>query len=238
MEKLKKIIDDPNQLHELQIPKQISNKILEIRSVPLDTAACPTIIIASQTAGYNAVQFKRDVEKVTAYFKLKNFQVAEILLKPIKPEFSDVVDSADAAKQMEDAVEFVSRGTMATRKLSQAEMSHPAQNLTRLRIVHLGVSYSKLFFQALEYLLNNWESQEKSVQFVTKGDDEHYKKLRFWKTACINNLVSKVEYINLSEYLPFGYYHDGKGVKLNADPDADDTAKAAASSRDHPHAPQ
>ena len=76
-----KIRDDPNQLHEVQIPKQISNKILEMRSVLFNTTAFPTIIIATQTPGYYYPEFQRDVQKVTAYFKLKSVQVAEIVFQ-------------------------------------------------------------------------------------------------------------------------------------------------------------
>ena len=49
-----------------------------------------------------------------------------------------------------------------------------------------------------------------------------------------------MEYINLSEYLPLGYYQDEEGVKLYADPDvaAAAAAEAAVSSRQQPHAPQ
>ena len=85
-------------------------------------------------------------------------EVPEILLKLIKPAFPDVLDSGDAANQLKKAVAFIRKMSAAritdrtnanVPSLGQ-EVSPPAQNLSRLRIVVLGVKYSECLFHALE----------------------------------------------------------------------------------------
>lgn len=249
MSRAQKVMDTPNKANEVQFPKQISSHTLQISSVPFDKSCFPTIIIATQTAGYTGDQFTTDVEKVTAFFNLSENQIIKILLKPIMAvnlptqpntvDLSDVLDSADAANQLEKAVVLVRKGMPAPQLSDQPNPNMTTlyqtytrvQMLSRLRIVSLGVKFSQFFFQALEYLLNQWESPAKSVQFVTNGETENYLKLRFWKTACINNLVGKVDFVNLSDYLPFGYYDDGKGIKLTAVAAVDTADETTASSQ-------
>jgi len=48
---------------------------------------------------------------------------------------------------------------------------------------------------------------------VTKGETTDSDFMNFWVSACINELVKQVQFVNLQRYLPFGY-HRGKGVRL------------------------
>jgi len=48
---------------------------------------------------------------------------------------------------------------------------------------------------------------------VTNGEIKDGKFMDFWISACVNELVQQVQFVNLQRYLPFGYYH-GKGTKL------------------------
>ena len=83
-----------------------------------------------------------------------------------------------------------------------------------LRIVSLGVKASDFIFTALEYMLNHWRVPDKYVQFVTNGETDNNKFQEFWTSACVNQLVQAVQFVNLSRYLPFGYF-DGKYKKLH-----------------------
>jgi len=96
----------------------------------------------------------------------------------------------------------------------RGEVIITTSSVCTLRIVSLGVAASGFTFTALEYLVNHWRVPEKLVQFVTNGEMEKEKFLDFWTSACINQLVSAVQFVNLQRYLPFGYYK-GKCKKLN-----------------------
>lgn len=144
----------------------------------------------------------------------------------------EVLDSEDAREKITKAVEYISKGSLIWDPDSNDPMGFPADhsefgiesttstsdpNIKRspglrfLRIVSVGVGYTKFLFKALEFLLNEWKSpvETKCVQFILRCDTQSRKFISFWESACIKRLCSWAEFVDLSEYLPFGHY---KGV--------------------------
>lgn len=214
---VQRIRETPNEANRVQYPLKFHNKIVKINASKFDRSPIPTVIIAIENGGYSESLFRSDVRSTLSYFHLDYNQVREILLKPAGPNF-EVVNSGEATMQMEKIVKLLNRGTQNTSVNSDSSTMRLG-SLTHLRIVSLGISYSKYYFDALEYLLNHWEGpyELKYVQYITKLDSNNCEKLRFWKTACTNNLIGEVQFVNLNDYLPFGHYKNEQGCKLLSD---------------------
>jgi len=171
------------------------------------------------------------VRRTVDYFHLEPSRYHEILLKPVLADL-DVLDAADATDKLRRVVEVMNRSTVlymndtrgyATSQLPTGETTHnrfkgeviiTTSSMYTLRIVSLGVASSGFIFTALEYIVNGWHAPNKTVQFVTNGEMEGHKFIEFWTSACVNELVQAVQFVNLQRYLPFGYYK-GKCKQLN-----------------------
>ena len=154
-----------------------------------------------------------------------------ILLKPVRDDLK-VLNAADATDKLRRLVEDLNKSTVsymnttkqsATAQLPTGETVHGSfkgeviittSSRYALRIVSLGVATSGFIFTALEYIVNGWHAPNKSVQFVTNGEVEGDRFIKFWASACVNELVEAVQFVNLQSYLPFGYYK-GKCKQLN-----------------------
>jgi hypothetical protein len=177
--------------------------------------------------------FEADVDSTCAFFHLNKddpAQVQKILLTPVSPDLDHVLNSADAIQQMRNVVILMNAGvdelarSIQLTESAQYSTGETAQRTVtvsdtitkkifpRIRIVSLGVKMSHFIYQALEYMLNHWRAPTKSVQFVTNGEADEFGFLNFWKSACIMQLCTSVQYVRLDEYLPFGY-NKGKKCK-------------------------
>jgi hypothetical protein len=155
--------------------------------------------------------------------------VRKILLKPVNLDEEDTdlklaLDSKDATEQIMEVVNYINTGSRIL--TNQGNVAPPVvtntifcsdikgatkteyRGMNYIRIVHLGNAYCDFEFKALEYILNNWnvEDKEKNVQFVINRDTSKREFLNFWEGACIQKLCEQIEYIDLSKYLPFGHY--------------------------------
>ena len=223
--------ETPNAANQVQYPADFNNCVPVISAASLQPMKINTIIIATQSKGYPEESFRSDVEKTVDYFQLENGMYVGILLKPVSEEL-EILDSEDAAEKLKKVVDMMNRKTVFyksnTEKSSKTQLptGETCHGLTQdeviitssatytLRIVSLGVKYTDFLFDALEYMLNRWYVPDKYVQFVTNAETERNKFQEFWTSACVNQLVKAVQFVNLSRYLPFGYY-DGKYKKLH-----------------------
>jgi len=221
----------PNAANQVQYPKEFYNTASVITALPLQKQKVNTIILATQSQGYTEESFNTDVRRTANYFELDPGMYVAILLKPTHEDLN-VLDSADAANKLRRVVDMLNSSTVIhtsqtdrseTSQLPTGETRHVRQreeviittsSLCTLRIISLGVKSSGFIFTALEYMLNHWLVPQKYVQFITNGEIEDDKFIKFWTSACINQLVKVVQFVNLQSYLPFGYYK-GKCKKLN-----------------------
>ena len=223
--------DTPNAANQVQYPEEFNNGVPVITALPWLRAKTATIIIATQSKGYTEESFQTDVRETVRYFQLEEGMYKAILLKPIANN-EDILDPVDAAEKMREVVKMMNRSTIlymsnveqsATAQLPTGETIHgraqgqvivtTASSYT-LRIVSPGVATSSFIFKGLEYLLNHWQAPVKSVQFITNAEIRENMFQDFWTSACVNELVEAVQFVNLSRYLPFGYFK-GKCSKLN-----------------------
>lgn len=140
-------------------------------------------------------------------------------------DLKKVLDSQDATEKITKAVQYINKGKRimsslgpsgptvlaqtsfgAEQGIDQATQSLPG--MYWLRIVSVGIGYTDFGFKALEFLLNEWNAPkgERCIQFIIKNDTISRRYINFWESACIKKLCKWVDYVNLSEYLPFGYY--------------------------------
>ena len=210
----------------MQYPTEFKNSAITLRATPFYKDVIGTIVIATQSKGYDNESFERDVKSTSQFFKLNPDGIIKVLLKPVAKE-DNVLDAKDATRQMVDVVNllntsrehFVRHNVQIAddtgRRAVNIETTITEFNspLRYIRIICLGVAMTKFIFKALEYMLNEWLDEDKYVQFVTNGDDPKANLVKFWKDAIISNLCKEVQYVNLQDYLPFGYY-DGKCKKL------------------------
>jgi len=223
----------PNAANLMQYPKEFNNSVPVITAKPLEERQLPTIIIGTQSSGYPKESFETDVIETVKFFNLPEGSYQTILLKPVAEDLEEILDSADATKQMHQVVREINKLTVKEIKTTVYSESTPLTtgdirhgrlvkeeivttfDTYTLRIVSVGIATANFLFVALEYILNHWSVPKKNVQFVTKGETKNDKFINFWITACINDLVQHVQFVNLSCYLPFGYYKaKGKGSKL------------------------
>ena len=226
-----RVRDTPNAANQVQYPAEFNNCVPVFTAVPLQSTKINTIIIATQSKGYPEESFRIDVKKTVDYFKLEYGMYVEILLKPVSEELA-VLDSEDAAAKLKRVVDMMNSKTVLYRSNTeqsantqlptgvtyhghkQDEVIITTSSTYSLRIVSLGVKSCSFVFTALEYMLNHWCVPNKYVQFITNGETEKNKFQKFWTSACVNQLVQAVQFVNLSRYLPFGYY-DGKYKRLH-----------------------
>jgi hypothetical protein len=241
--------DTPSAANQVQYPEEFNNGAPVITARPWLRAKTATIIIATQSKGYTEESFQTDVRETVRYFQLEEGMYKGILLKPVANN-NDILDSVDATEKMREVVKMMNSNTVLYK--SNMEQSTTAQLRTgetihgraqgqvivttagsyTLRIVSPGVKTSGFIFKGLEYLLNHWQAPTKSVQFITNGELEKDTFQDFWTSACVNEVVEAVQFVNLSRYLPFGYFK-GKCSKLNKTGHDD---QAAAQPADQPGA--
>jgi len=171
-------------------PGNLRGKVLKMTSVDLTTESLPTIVIGTISAGYDEDMWDKDLIEVGAHFHLSVTDdvnnVFVIKMEPL-PDNPRVMDSAKAIKLMERAVFHINTGN-------------------RIRIVCVGISSTKFFYEAVSYLLTQWKATEKKVQFVTTGDDKRNKRLEFCKSLCISGACNEIEYYDTHDYHPFGFF--------------------------------
>lgn len=222
--------ETPNAANQVQYPEDFNNHVPVIIAVPMQRKKIYTVIVATQNKGYTEESFNTDVIRTVDYFELEPNMHHEILLKPVLEDL-EVLDTADATTKLRRVVEVLNRSTVlcmnnmqgsATTQLPSGLTRHDrfkgeviitTSSMYTLRIVSLGVASSDFIFTALEYIVNGWHAPNKNVQFVTNAEIEGHKFTEFWSSACINELVQAVQFVNLQLYLPFGYY-EGKCKKL------------------------
>jgi len=218
--------ETPNAANQVQYPDEFNNWVPVITAAPMQQAKVATIIIATESKGYPEESFNTDVATTLSYFKIDpedQFMYQAILLKPATEK---VLDSADARKKLKKVVDLMNRSTVlyageidessqsdldpsgTLNSRLQGEVTITTHSKYILRIVSFGVAAPHAFiFEAMEYLLNHWKVPCKYVQFVTNGEMKAKGELLdFWTSACVNQLVQQVQFVNLSRYLPFGYY--------------------------------
>lgn len=226
-----KVRETPNAANQVQYPQEFNNTVPVITALPFQREKVNTIIIATQSPGYTEESFDTDVRKTVEYFELDPGMYVAILLKPTREDL-EVLDSVDAVQKLRRVVDLMNRSTVVnfceterseTKQQATDEFRHVRQKeeviiTTRsayaIRIVSLGVRSSSFIFKALEFVINQWLVPQKYVQFITNGEIEDEKFMKFWTSACINQLVKAVQFVNLNSYKPFGYY-DGSCKKLN-----------------------
>jgi len=223
----------PNAANEVQYPDEFHNWVPVITAAPMQQGKVATIIIATESKGYPEESFNTDVAMTLSYFKIDpddRIVYQAILLKPATER---VLDSADARQKLKRVVDLMNRSTVLyTSNVEQSSQSEQPSGGTlhsrlqgevtitthskyMLRIVSIGVAAPDFIFDALEYLVNHWVAPNKYVQFVTNGEIKAKGELLdFWTSACINQLVQQVQFVNLCRYLPFGY-HDGRCKRMN-----------------------
>jgi len=207
----------------LQFPREFLAPCLELSANDLNKEKMPTLIIGTLSQGYTTEMFEQDVANVKAYFSQED-NVYPVLLKPVSDALNKVLNSSDAANQMHAVIESMNRnyelGTIEiprrgvrvhldgnVARIVSAEERIVISGSPNIRIVSVGVCTSPFIFKALEYFLRSWTATFKHVYFVTTGElpgDHNY--INFWRKACIKNNCGKVQYVNLQEYIPFGYY--------------------------------
>jgi hypothetical protein len=98
---------------------------------------------------------------------------------------------------------------------SSTEHSALTRGVSDIRVVSVSVTSSDFIFDALNYLLEQWhdnirdEQSARNIYFITNSELPGNAFLKFWKDKCILNKCSSVQYVNLKEYLSFGYYNPG-----------------------------
>jgi hypothetical protein len=236
----------PNVANQVQYPEEFYNVVPMISGSPLEKTKMDTIIIATQSPGYSEQSFLTDVAKTVEYFELAEGTYQAVLLKPVHEDgLQQILDSADATSKLREVVKLMNRNTVLfeedkvrrgkTNKPSGETMHiHATQRVTvtktstcTLRIVSVGVASSAFTFTALEYMMNHWLAPDKYVQFVTNGEINRGEFSQFWTSACINQLISAVQFVNLQCYLPFGYYN-GTCKKLHKTGQVDATTPPPA----------
>jgi len=223
--------ETPNVANQVQYPKEFYNTVPVITALPLKKQKITTIIIATKSRGYTEESFNTDVRKTAEYFGLDPTMYEAILLLPSREDLK-VLDSADAVDKLRRVVDKMNSDTVLhdnlqqrseTEQLSTGDIRHVRKSeeviittasAYAVRIVSLGVATSNFIFEALEFMVNHWRVPHKAIQFITNGEIEDDKFLKFWTSACINDLVRLVQFVNLKKYLSFGYY-DGSCKKLN-----------------------
>jgi hypothetical protein len=196
--------ETPNAANQVQYPEDFNNSVPVIIATAMQKTRTATIIVATQSPGYTEDSFNTDVRKTVDYFKLLPDMYHVILLKPVREDL-EVLDAADATDKLRRVVEELNRSTVlymndmrgcATTELRTGETTHNRfrgeviittfSTYTLRRIVSLGVATSGFIFKALEYIVNGWHAPNKSVQFVTNGEVEDGKFLKFWTSACLH----------------------------------------------------
>jgi len=218
-----KAVNTPNITNELQLPTQFFHPVIELQSNGLFMEKMPTLVVGTETKGYTQEMFDRDFSKVKKFFSLEE-SIYPVFLKPVSQELNRILDTSNATSQVHSLIELMNSNTELGslelyRKLilkreqgnivhfQSAEETIAVNGSPNLRIVSVGVSYSEFIFQALNYLLRNWSASYKHVYFITSSEPGQ-KYFDFWKKACVMNLCHKVQYVNLEDYKPFGYYKE------------------------------
>lgn len=161
----------------------------------------------------------------------KNFKI-KMDEEAINDNLQKVLDSEDARDKITKAVEIIAMGRYAKKydpndpskvlnEYSEFGVGSGEKHtkyysgLYMLRIVSVGVGYTEFLFEALEFLLKEWRQpvEEKNVQFIIRNDTVNRRFINFWEDACIKKLCQYVQYVNLSKYLPFGYYKNENDIE-------------------------
>lgn len=168
----------------------LRGKVLKMSATTLSTELVPTIIIGTISQVYDENMWDKDMIEVGSHFNIDVTNdvanVFQIKMEPV-PEDPTKMDSAKAIKLMERAVYHINTGN-------------------RVRIVRVGISSTEFFFEAMSYLLQQWTSADKVVQFVTAGDTQGSKMLNFCKSLCLSGKCKEIEFYDTQDYHPFGFY--------------------------------
>jgi hypothetical protein len=168
----------------------LRGKVLKMTSSDLNTAVLPTIVIGTISAAYDENMWDKDMLEVGAHFNLTvSDDVNNVFLIKMEPlsDNPSVMDSSKAIKLMERAVFRINTGNS-------------------IRIVRVGISSTRFFYEAVSYGLNQWTSTEKKVQFVTAGDTKRNKMFEFCKSLCLSGACTEIEYYDTQDYHPFGFF--------------------------------
>jgi len=180
----------PCKAHLSFFPSSVKGNVLKMTSTSLTIELLPTIIIGTISQAYDENMWEKDVSEVGKHFSLNpDDDVANVLQIKMEPLSDDPekLDSAKAIALIERALFHINTGS-------------------RIRIVSVGISSTSFFFDAVSYLLKEWKSEDKLVQFVTSGDTSEHTIFEFCKSLCLSGICKEIEFYNTTNYHPFGYF--------------------------------
>jgi glutamine synthetase type III len=187
-----------NEAHLSFFPITLRNSILKLTRTDLTVGNVKhtTIVIGTIAPGYPEDYWKKDVAEVGRHFNLDMTtnvhdapKVFFIKMVPVA-NAANVLNSKEAIEQMEIALNAINMGVQ------------------HLRIVRIGIANTSFFFDAVNYLLKDWNcSGDKYLQFVTTGDDGDNELFEFCKSLCLSEVCKEIEFYNTRDYHPFGYFN-------------------------------
>ena len=190
---------EPSDAHLSFIPKPQRSSVLNMTPGLLDEANMPTAFIGTITENYTNEMWSRDVEQWKKHYKeIQNSGsdqlYSEIKLLPL-PERNYLLDSCDAILKIE-------------KTLKELNKLPPSRYI---RVICLGTAYASFLYEAITYLLQEWEEPDgsprhnKFMQFITSGDTGKRDLSDFCQWLCIANVCQAVQFYNTQRYHPFGY---------------------------------
>ena len=183
----------PSPSHMAYFPANSHNlTVVKIRSVELTKTFVPTIIIGTIAPAYTAEMYETDARKVGVHFDLDICDSCKVFPIRMQPEHGAprALDTHDAIQQIKAAI----------KKINELPVDW-------IRIVRIGARGTEFFFDAVRYLIKEWNFPgDKQVQFVTAGDTGDQEMFRFCKSLCLSKTCKEVEFYNTQDYDPFGAY--------------------------------
>jgi hypothetical protein len=183
-------IDDtkPSEAFLSFFPGRLRDPVLQMTAVPMTTQLLPTFIIGTIADAYTNEMWDKDVAEVCQHFNLSQGHYYPIKMIPVEGS-PKVLNSADAIHQIETALQNIARVE------------------SWIRIVRIGIANTVFFFDAVSYLLKEWQyTGDKQVQFVTTGDAHDNECSQFCKSLCLSGVCKVLQFYNTHDYHPFGFY--------------------------------
>jgi hypothetical protein len=188
----------PNSAHKAFVPQNVPAELLLIQAQQTSSQHnMPTFIMGTIARLYTEDMFAADVQRVGQHFGIDTTnpdQVRVIKMKPILKDDGTASDLLDADQAVRDILGAI------------AVLNH--HTLAYFRIIRLGPTGTKLFYQGVKQILKKWQTTgPKQIQFVTTSDSEDEEILRFCKSLCLSGLCHQIQYYNTQDYHPFGDFH-------------------------------
>jgi hypothetical protein len=184
--------DDDNLPDESNLsffPDSVRSPVLLMSAVNLTVGLLPTIIFGVIAPSYPDEYFQRDAEAVGRFgLNITDpTQVIQIKLKPVAGT-RDKLDTQDAINLLQQALSKINNVASC------------------IRIVRVGITGTNFFFDAVKYLLKEWNfNGNKKVKFVTAGDNGT-EMFDFCRSLCLSGVCAEIEFYNTHDYHPFGQF--------------------------------